>query len=154
MTSVNSGDSLLPVLKNEIRAVRTALWFRPTAYCTLAILLAVLVATVDGFLPKDLLDWLPKVKQATVEELLKLLAGGMLTVATVTLSVLMLVLSIAAIVQMRIYSSFEGLSILGEYVTPTAQNSFGNIGFSGPVCSKTPINWDDKKEDTKLVVRC
>ncbi|MEQ8357671.1 MAG: DUF2254 domain-containing protein [Kiloniellaceae bacterium] len=96
MTGVNSGDSLLPVLKNEIRAVRTALWFRPTAYCTLAILLAVLVATVDGFLPKDLLDWLPKVKQATVEELLKLLAGGMLTVATVTLSVLMLVLSIAA----------------------------------------------------------
>ena len=65
----------------------------------------------------------------------------------------MFVLSIAAIVQMRIYSSFKGLSILGEFVTPTAYNSFGNIGFSGPVCSKTPINWDDEK-DTKLVIRC
>ena len=65
----------------------------------------------------------------------------------------MFFLSIAAIVQMRIYSSFEGLSVLGEFVTPIARNSFGNIGFSGPVCSKIPINWEDEKYN-KLAIRC
>ena len=65
----------------------------------------------------------------------------------------MAVMSIGAIIQMRIYSSFQGLSILGEYVTPTAQNSFGNIGFSAPYCSKTPINWENSK-DTELTIKC
>jgi len=96
MAVAGSGEAFFPVLKNEIRAVRTALWFRPGAYCIVAALVALLVATVDGFLPKDTLAWLPDVDRATVQELLKLLAGSMLTVATVTLSVLMLVLSLAA----------------------------------------------------------
>ncbi|WP_340119775.1 DUF2254 domain-containing protein [Pelagibius sp. 7325] len=96
MAVAGSGEAFFPVLKNEIRAVRTALWFRPGAYCIAAALVALLVATVDGFLPKDTLTWLPDVERETVEELLKLLAGSMLTVATVTLSVLMLVLSLAA----------------------------------------------------------
>ena len=65
----------------------------------------------------------------------------------------MAVMSIGALVQMRIYSSFEGLSILGEHVTPAALNSFGNIGFSEPYCTKTPIDWENYKE-TKLTVRC
>ena len=65
----------------------------------------------------------------------------------------MAVMSIAAIIQMSIYSSFEGLSIIGEYVTPTAQNSFGNIGFSAPYCSKAPIDWDNPK-DTTLSIKC
>lgn len=91
-----SGESLLPVLKNEARAIRAALWFRPTAYCLLAVVVAIFVATVDGFLPRDSLAWLPQIDGAGVEDLLKLLAGSMLTVATVTLSVLMLVLSLAA----------------------------------------------------------
>ena len=96
MTGAGSRESLFPVLKNEIREIRTVLWFRPTVYCVLAVLVAVLVATIDGFLPRGVLDWLPRVDVATVQELLKLVAGGMLTVATVTLSVLMLVLSLAA----------------------------------------------------------
>ncbi len=96
MPGTASGESLFPVLKNEARAIRTALWFRPTAYCLLAVIVAVLVATVDGFLPRDALAWLPQIDSASVEDLLKLLAGSMLTVATVTLSVLMLVLSLAA----------------------------------------------------------
>ncbi|GAB4371193.1 MAG: DUF2254 domain-containing protein [Kiloniellaceae bacterium] len=96
MAVTGSGEAIFPVLKNEIRAVRTALWFRPSAYCIVAALVALLVATVDGFLPRDALAWLPEVDRATVQELLKLLAGSMLTVATVTLSVLMLVLSLAA----------------------------------------------------------
>ena len=66
---------------------------------------------------------------------------------------IMVLMSIGAIIQMRIYSSFEGLSILGEYVTPTAQNSFGNIGFSAPYCSKTPIDWENAS-DTTLSIKC
>lgn len=96
MAVAGSGEAFFPVLKNEIRAVRTALWFRPSAYCILAALVAVLAATADSFLPRDALAWLPEVERATVQETLKLLAGSMLTVATVTLSVLMLVLSLAA----------------------------------------------------------
>ncbi|WP_193370464.1 DUF2254 domain-containing protein [Pelagibius marinus] len=96
MTGAGSGEQLIPRVKNEIRAVRTALWFRPSAYCIIAALTAAFVATVDGFLPPHILAWLPEVEVSTVTELLKLMAGSMLTVATVTLSVLMLVLSLAA----------------------------------------------------------
>ncbi len=91
-----SGKSLFPVLKNEIRTVRSALWFRPTAFSIIAVLIALFVVTIDGFLPKDALGFLPDVETSTVRDLLHLLAGSMLTVTTVTLSVLMLVLSLAA----------------------------------------------------------
>ena len=96
MSYAGPRESFFPVLKNEIRAVRTALWFRPTAFCLLAVLAALLLATVGALLPDGVFGWLPDVQVGAVQDLLKLLASGMLTVATVTLSVLMLVLSIAA----------------------------------------------------------
>lgn len=96
MPLAGSGERFLAVLKYEIRGVRTALWFRPAASCIGAGLAAILLATVGGILPQGSLGWLPEVEVATVKELMKLLAGSMLTVATVTLSVLMLVLSLAA----------------------------------------------------------
>src|SRR3546814_8888148 len=46
MARTGSGDTLLPVLKNEVRKVRTALWLRPTAFCVAAALAAVLLATL------------------------------------------------------------------------------------------------------------
>lgn len=90
------GETLFPVLKNEIRAVRTALWFRPAAFCIAAGLVAAMLGTVDSLAPSGSLAWLPEVEVAAVTDMLKLLASGMVTVATVTLSVLMLVLSMAA----------------------------------------------------------
>src|SRR3546814_242178 len=96
MARTGSSDTLLPVLKNEVRKVRTALWLRPTAFCIAAALAAVLLATLAAVLPRGSLAWLPEVGVDAVGELLKLLAAGMLTVATVTLSVLMLVLNLAA----------------------------------------------------------
>lgn len=96
MPVAGPGETLLPLIKNEIRTVRTALWFRPTAFCLAAAAAAALLATVDGLLPEAAIDWLPDVAVESVQELMKLLAGSMLTVATVTLSVLMLVLSLAA----------------------------------------------------------
>lgn len=96
MAHAATRESLFPVLKNELRTVRTALWFRPSAYCIVAALAAALLATLGNLLPQGSLTWLPEVEIATVRDLLKLLASGMLTVATVTLSVLMLVLSLAA----------------------------------------------------------
>lgn len=96
MPIAGPGETLLPRVKNEIRRVRTALWFRPGAFCLVAAVAAALLATVDGLMPEAVLEWLPEVGVADVQELLKLLAGSMLTVATVTLSVLMLVLSLAA----------------------------------------------------------
>lgn len=96
MPPTGPSESLFPILKNEIRSVRTALWFRPSAYCLLAALAAALLATLANLLPLGSLDWLPEVEVSTVQDLLKLLASGMLTVTAVTLSVLMLVLSLAA----------------------------------------------------------
>jgi len=95
MALTGPGGIIFPILKNEVRAVRTALWFRPSAYCLMAAVVALGAALIYGFLPKDALAWLPEVDRATVEDLLRLMAGSMLTVATVTLSVLMLVLSLA-----------------------------------------------------------
>lgn len=93
---IGHGENFFPVLKNELRAMRTALWFRPGAYCIAAALAAALLGAADALLPRDSLTWLPRVEVPTVTEVLKLLASGMVTVATVTLSVLMLVLSMAA----------------------------------------------------------
>ena len=45
--------------------------------------------------------------------------------------------------QMGIYRSFDGLGNLDEYVTLTADVSFGNMGFSGPICSKMPVDWNN-----------
>lgn len=96
MASGATGGTLFPILKYARRTVRTALWFRPAAYCIAAALGAALLATIDALLPAGSFDWLPEIAPAAVTELLKLLATGMLTVSTVTLSVLMLVLSLAA----------------------------------------------------------
>lgn len=55
-------------------------------------------------------------------------------------------LSVIAIAQMFIYKRFGGLNSLGEYVVPSAQYSFGNMGFSSTTCAKMPIDW--MHEDT------
>lgn len=86
---------MYPTLKNELRTIRTALWFRPSAYCLVAVLIAIFVASIDDFVPPQVLSWLPAVEIAAVKDLLRLLAGSMLTVTTVTLSVIMLVFSLA-----------------------------------------------------------
>ena len=93
---VGSLKSMLPILKNEVRTIRSALWFRPTAFSIAAAIIAMSVALVDGYLPPRALDWFPEVELSTLRDLLNLMAGTMLTVATVTLSVLMLVLSLTA----------------------------------------------------------
>ena len=90
------GGTAVSVIATEIKAIRSALWFRPSAYCLLAILLALFVAAVDDVLPEEAVAWLPSVEKANLNDLLKLLSQGMLTVSTVTLSVLMLVLNLAA----------------------------------------------------------
>ncbi len=59
------------------------------------------------------------------------------------LILLFLGLSVLACFQMGIYRSFDGLGNLEEYVTLTADVSFGNMGFSGPICAKMPVDWDN-----------
>ena len=54
---------------------------------------------------------------------------------------LFFVLSILAVAQMFIYRKFDGLGYLDEYVTFTADYSFGNMGFPTDVCSKMPLDW-------------
>lgn len=82
--------------RNELDSIRSALWFRPTAFCLFAVAGALAVAIGDEYLPSKLLSWLPEIDKETLKELLRLLAGSMLTVATVMLSVLMLVLTLVS----------------------------------------------------------
>lgn len=114
------GETLFPVLKNEVRAVRTALWFRPGAFCIAAALAAVVLGAADSLLPRGSLTWLPDVEVATVTETLKLLASGMVTVATITLSVLMLVFSMAA----RQVSPRAVPELMADPVTQNALGTF------------------------------
>ena len=53
------------------------------------------------------------------------------------------VLSIFAIIQMSIFGSYDGLDYLGDKIRFYAKYSFGNFGFSGSICGKSVINWDD-----------
>lgn len=120
MARTGSSDTLLPVLKNEARMVRTALWLRPSAFCIAAALAAVLLASLAAVVPRGALAWLPEVGVDAVGELLKLLAAGMLTVATVTLSVLMLVLSLAA----AQVSPRAAPEVMADQVTQNALGTF------------------------------
>ena len=114
------GGNLFPVLKNELRAVRTALWLRPAIYCLAAAVAAAALALVEAMLPQGSLRWLPAVEMDVVVEMLKLLATGMVTVATVTLSVLMLVLSMAA-------GQFSPRAVPELMADPVTQNALGTF---------------------------
>ena len=96
MKIIELAGAAASVVANEVKAIRSALWFRPAAYCLLAASLALIVAAADDLLPERNLAWLPEVERDNLHNLLSLVAQGMLTVATVTLSVLMLVLNLAA----------------------------------------------------------
>jgi uncharacterized membrane protein len=115
-----TGRNLLPALKNELRAVRTALWVRPAAYCFAAAAASATLATIEALLPQGSLRWLPPVEVGTAIETLKLLATGMMTVATVTLSVLMLVLSMAA-------GQFSPRAVPELMADPVTQNALGTF---------------------------
>lgn len=86
-------ESFASQIKNLVRETRSALWFRPTVFCLLGATVIVLIGVLDaaGMTPKSL-----NVDADSLKALLRFMASGMLTVITVTISVLMLVLSIAA----------------------------------------------------------
>ena len=75
--------------------IRSALWFRPASFCLVVLLLCVAIPLLEPYLPDWLGKLLPHVAHDTVLTLLQVLAGSMLTVTTVTLSVLMLSLGLA-----------------------------------------------------------
>lgn len=83
-------------LRNELDSIRSALWFRPTSFCLVAVFAALGVAVGDEYLLTKLFSLLPEIDRDTLRELLRLVAGSMLTVSTVMLSVLMLVLSLVS----------------------------------------------------------
>lgn len=87
---------MITYLKNLRRALRSALWSRPLAYSVVAVLLALAISASDQALPQAITAWLPQSHAASVESLLRLLAGSMLTIVTVTLSVLMLIFNLAS----------------------------------------------------------
>ena len=87
---------IAPIAKNAAKMIRSVLWLRPAVFSLVVVLVAVTIAGVDGYVRAEVFSWLPPIPQAATEGLLRLVAGSMLTVTTVALSVLMLVLSLTA----------------------------------------------------------
>lgn len=83
-------------LKGMLRTIRSALWFRPSLFCAVAALAAVAACLLNSLLPDPFLSWLPGTDRDGLISFLELLAGSMLTAATVVLSALMLVLNLVA----------------------------------------------------------
>lgn len=86
---------MLSVIRQRILNIRSSLWFRPSFFCLSVIALCAALPTLGAMLPSTVADLLPTVEHDTVVTLLQVLAGSMLTVTTVTLSVLMLALGLA-----------------------------------------------------------
>ena len=61
------------------------------------------------------------------------------------------VLSVFAIIQMIVFSQYKGLDYLGDKISFYAKYSFGNMGFSGSICGKSVINWEDP-QSSKLIL--
>ncbi len=75
------------------RACRSALWFRPAIFSLVSVLCVVILAQLDSL---GMIPFTGEIERNAMKAMLRALAGGMLTVITVTVSVLALVLSIAA----------------------------------------------------------
>ena len=62
-------------------------------------------------------------------------------------------LSLFALIQMIMFFSFQGLSYLDhEAMYINSRFTFGNMGFSGVVCGKNAISWDN--DTTPLYFQC
>tara|TARA_R110001592_G_scaffold62432_4_gene191100 strand:+ start:1118 stop:2368 length:1251 start_codon:yes stop_codon:yes gene_type:complete len=72
------------------------MWFRPSVCSLLAAVVALTIAGVDQSIPEGMARLLPVIDSEAAKDLLRLVAAGMLTVTTVTLSVTMLVLNLTA----------------------------------------------------------
>lgn len=83
-------------LKVLIRTIRTALWFRPTVWSLVAAFFVIAVAGLDQMIPVGSPAARAVVEPDAVQDLLRLMAGGMLTVTTVSLSMTMVVLNLVA----------------------------------------------------------
>lgn len=64
------------------------------------------------------------------------------------------VLSLLAIPQMFIMGSFGGLDYLGDNLSFYAKYSFGNMGFSGSICSKSIINFERNHGAIRFMLQC
>lgn len=86
---------MLSVIRQRLLDIRSALWFRPASFCLAVIALCVALPFAGPLLPDSATAMLPGIEHDTVVTLLQVLAGSMLTVTTVSLSVLMLALGLA-----------------------------------------------------------
>lgn len=100
------------------RRVTSGLWFTPALYVLGGILLVSLIVEIGPYLPGSALRPFPASEPATVKGALQLLASSTLTVATVTFSILMVVLTMTA-------SNFSPRALSGFMGDRVDQNTLG-----------------------------
>lgn len=111
---------MLSVVRQRLMDIRSSLWFRPASFCFGVILLCVGIPLTAPWLPDAVADLVPHVERETVVTLLQVLAGSMLTVTTVTLSVLMLALGLAV-------AHATSRAVPELMADPTTQNALGTF---------------------------
>jgi uncharacterized membrane protein len=100
------------------RRVISSLWFTPSLYVLGSVLLVALVMEGGRYLPESTLQLLPASDSVTVRGALQLLASSTLTVATVTFSILMVVMTMTA-------STFSPRALSGFMRDRVDQNTLG-----------------------------
>ena len=100
------------------RRVTSGLWFTPVLYVLDGIGLVWLIIAIGPYLPASVLWPFPASEPATVKGALQLLASSTLTVATVTFSILMVVLTMTA-------SNFSPRAVSGFMRDRVDQNTLG-----------------------------
>jgi uncharacterized membrane protein len=100
------------------RRVKSGLWFTPALYVLGGVLLVSLVVEIGPYLPASVLRPFPASEPATAKNALQLLASSTLTVATVTFSILMVVLTMTA-------SNFSPRALSGFMRDRIDQNTLG-----------------------------
>jgi uncharacterized membrane protein len=100
------------------RRVTSSLWFTPALYVLGGVVLVSLIVEFGPHLPESALQLFPLSDSVTVKGALQLLASSTLTVATVTFSILMVVLTMTA-------SNFSPRALSGFMRDRVDQNTLG-----------------------------
>lgn len=122
--------------------VTGSLWFVPALFVIGGIALALLVVAAGSPLPQSALKAFPPIEAEAVKDVLKLIASSTMTVATVTFSILMVVLTMTA-------STFSPRALAGYMRDRINQVTLGVFlgGFAFGVTAASLIRVDDHRQN-------
>ncbi|MGH6949055.1 MAG: DUF2254 domain-containing protein [Kiloniellales bacterium] len=128
-------NSLLPALRAFYRSIKQELWFRPVIWILATALVALPLLALSTLIDEAAIPAFLRFEAEAMRELLRFLATSMLTVTTVSFSVIVVVMTVAAgqITPRAIPGILRDPAIqdaLGVFITGFVFGLVGLIGFS------------------------